>query len=139
MFIVIAHWNNSPTRTHYPDSEPTSLFLLNAACVAEKQPIPFSYSLVLPHRGSNPRSTTLKASAQAITPPMRFFRIELYQHNWLNNQWENLQRFVSTQNIFLVHDLSPDAFLTRITRRVPPVEQELPKLRFLVELVFLNL
>ena len=28
-------------KTHYPDSEPTSLFfLLNAACLAEKQHIP---------------------------------------------------------------------------------------------------
>ena len=29
-------------KTHYPDSEPTSLcfFLLNAACLAEKQQIP---------------------------------------------------------------------------------------------------
>ena len=36
------------TRTHYPDSEPTSLllFLLNAACLAENQQILYQlYSL----------------------------------------------------------------------------------------------
>ena len=46
IFIVLDHWNNSlridicyTTRTHYPDSETTSIysFLLNTACLAEKQ------------------------------------------------------------------------------------------------------
>jgi hypothetical protein len=37
MFVLLCH----PTRTLYPDSEPTNLlFLLNAACLAEKQQIP---------------------------------------------------------------------------------------------------
>jgi hypothetical protein len=50
----------------------TLLFLLNAACLAEKQQIPISYSLVWYDRGTNPRSTTLEASTITITPPMLF-------------------------------------------------------------------
>jgi hypothetical protein len=43
------------------------LFLLNAACLAEKQQIPILWSSVWPDRGSNQRSTTLEGS----TLPMR--------------------------------------------------------------------
>jgi hypothetical protein len=51
------------TGTHYPDSRANSLlFLLNAACLAEKQQFPILLSLVWPDRGSNPWSTTLEAS-----------------------------------------------------------------------------
>jgi hypothetical protein len=42
-----------------------------------KQHIPILYSLVLPHRGSNPRSTALEASMPTITPPMQFLSFEL--------------------------------------------------------------
>jgi hypothetical protein len=38
------------------------LFLLNGACLAEKQQIPILYSLVWPDLGSNPRPTTLETS-----------------------------------------------------------------------------
>jgi hypothetical protein len=61
-------------RTYYPDSEPTmqSLFFLpNAACLAEKQQIPISSSLIWPDRVSNPWSTALEASTPSITRPMR--------------------------------------------------------------------
>jgi hypothetical protein len=47
-------------------------FLLSTVCLAEKQEIPILYSLVCPDRGSNPRSTALDVSTQAITPLMWF-------------------------------------------------------------------
>ena len=50
IFIVLAHWNNSPRIDMYPHSESDTLywfratqsllFLLNAACLVEKQQIP---------------------------------------------------------------------------------------------------
>ena len=43
------------------------LFLLNAACLAEKQQIPILYSLVWPDRDSNPRSTALEEHANHYT------------------------------------------------------------------------
>ena len=46
------------------------LFLLNIACLAEKQHTPILWSLVLPDRDSNPRSTTREAITLTITPPM---------------------------------------------------------------------
>ena len=47
------------------------LFHLNPACLAEKQQIPISYSLIWPDWGSNPLSITLEASTLTITQPMR--------------------------------------------------------------------
>jgi hypothetical protein len=47
------------------------LFLLNAACLAEKQQIPILQSFVWPDRCSNPRSTTLEASTLTIAPSMQ--------------------------------------------------------------------
>ena len=43
------------------------LYLLNAACLAEKQQIPILKSVVWPDRGSNPQSTTLEANTLIIT------------------------------------------------------------------------
>jgi hypothetical protein len=48
IFIVLAHWNNSPRVDMSPHSDTLSrfranqslLFLLNAVCIAEKQHIP---------------------------------------------------------------------------------------------------
>ena len=62
------------TRTHYSDSEPTSLcsFSFNAACLAEKQQIPISQSLVLLNWGLNPRSNAPQTSTLTIMPPMRY-------------------------------------------------------------------
>jgi hypothetical protein len=57
------------------------LFLLNAACLAEKQQIPILLSLVLPDRGSNPRCTAPEASTLTITRPMRLkSKIFTYVH-----------------------------------------------------------
>jgi hypothetical protein len=50
IFIVLAHWNNSPRVDMSPHLNTLSwfqvnqslLFLLNAACLAEKQQIPIS-------------------------------------------------------------------------------------------------
>ena len=71
------------------------LFLLNAACLAEKQQIPILYSLVWPDRGSNPWSTAHEASTLTITPPMLFltsdcnvnyrnFKDTFKYNNWLD-------------------------------------------------------
>ena len=43
-------------------ANPSLLFLLNAACLAEKQQIPIEWSLVCPACGLNPLSTTLETS-----------------------------------------------------------------------------
>ena len=70
IFIVLAHWNNSPwsdmsllsDTLFWFRANQSLLFLLNAACLVEKQQIPILLSLVWPDRGSNPRSTVLEAS-----------------------------------------------------------------------------
>ena len=89
-YIVLVHWNISPrwkyrpTRTHYPDSELTSLFVfLNAACLAEKQHISILISLVWPDRGSNPQYTALEASRLTITPRMWSTIYRRYPLNYL--------------------------------------------------------
>ena len=76
IFIVIAHWNNSSWIDMSPHSDTLSwfrantslLFLLNVACLAEKQQIPILCFLVWPDRDSNLRSTALEASTLTITP-----------------------------------------------------------------------
>ena len=68
MFIVLAHWNNSPRVNMSLHSDTlfwfraiqSLFFLVNALCLAEKQQIPIVLSLVWPDRGSNPRSTALE-------------------------------------------------------------------------------
>ena len=68
IFIVLAHWNNSPqinmshhSDTIYPDQ--SSLFLLNTVCLAEKQQIPIFFSLVWPDLGLNPLNLPQSGSA----------------------------------------------------------------------------
>jgi hypothetical protein len=61
IFIVLAHWNNSPRvdMTQHSDTlfwfraDQSLLFLLNAACLTKKQQIPILLSLIWPNRGSN--------------------------------------------------------------------------------------
>ena len=80
IFIVLAHWINSLRVDMLFHSGTLSLFranqsllfLLNAACLAEKQQIPILWSLVWPDQGLNPRSIALKESTLTITPQMWF-------------------------------------------------------------------
>ena len=80
--IMLAHWNNSLRIDMPPHSDTLSwfrvnhqclLFLLNVACLAEKQQIPISESLVWPDRDSNLWPTVFEVSMRTITPPMRFY------------------------------------------------------------------
>ena len=69
---MLAHWNNSSRIDTSPRSDTlfgfranqSLLFLLNAACWAEKLIL---LSLVWPDQGSNPQSTALEASRLIIT------------------------------------------------------------------------
>ena len=80
IFIVLAHWNKSlwidisPTRSHYPDFEPTSpwSFSLVMCAWAKNQLISILYSLVWPDRDSNPQCASHEASMLTITPPIWF-------------------------------------------------------------------
>ena len=81
IFIVLAHWYNSPqvdisiysNTLFWFQANQSLLFLLSAVCLAKKQQIPILMSLVWHDRGSNPRYTTFQASILTITPPMRFY------------------------------------------------------------------
>jgi hypothetical protein len=82
ILIVLAHWNNSLWVDMSLHSDPLFwlranqyfLFLLNAACFAEKQQIPILKSLVWPDLGSNPWSTALETSTLTIITPQMQFR-----------------------------------------------------------------
>ena len=62
------------TQKHYSDSESLSLLLIfrNVVYSAEKQQIPIVSSLVWPYRGSNSRSTGMRAITLTTTPSMWF-------------------------------------------------------------------
>ena len=63
------------------------VFLLNDACLAEKQDIPIFLSLVWPDRGSNPRSTTLEANTlptNVVKNTLLYMKRKLKQW-WFNN------------------------------------------------------
>jgi hypothetical protein len=74
LLILLAHWNNNMRVDISPHSDTLSwfqanhslLFLLNAACLAEKQQIPILYSLIWPNQGSNPRSTAIDNDKRII-------------------------------------------------------------------------
>ena len=85
IFIMLAHWNNSlrvdmslhSDTLFWFRANQSLIFLLNAACLAEKQQIPILYSFAWPDRGSNPWSTALEVSTLTITPPMWFRSIHI--------------------------------------------------------------
>jgi hypothetical protein len=89
IFMVLAHWKNSPrvdislhSDTLFWFRANQSLpFLVNDAYLAEKQQMPILESLVWPYRGSSPRPTTLEASTLTITPLMLLFvSLAIHEH-----------------------------------------------------------
>ena len=74
IFMVLAHWNNSPRINLSPPSDTFAwfwvnqslLFLLNAACLAEKHQMQILQSLAWPDRDWNPWSTTLEANTLCL-------------------------------------------------------------------------
>jgi hypothetical protein len=54
------------------------LFLLNAVYLVDKQPIPILKSLVWPDQGLSPGSTAIDANMLTITPPIPFFKYDVY-------------------------------------------------------------
>ena len=71
-FNVLAHWNNSPriniSLNFFPSPSQPVCFLLNAACLSEKQQIPISLSLIWPIRGSNLPSTATLIEVSCYFP-----------------------------------------------------------------------
>ena len=78
LFIVLAHWNNSPRidmslhsdTLFWFTANQSLLFLLSATCLEEKHQI---LSVFWPERGSNQRSPALEARTLTITPSKRFW------------------------------------------------------------------
>jgi hypothetical protein len=87
IFILLAHWNNSPRvnmslhldTLFWFQTNQRLLVLRKAVCLSEKQKIPFfCKSLGWPDRVSNPQSTTFEASILAITSPMWYVSSRTY-------------------------------------------------------------
>ena len=101
---MLTHWNNNPRidMSLYSDTlfwfraNQSLLFLLNAACLAEKHQIPILKCLVWPDQDSNPRFTALEACTLTITltitPTVQCKDDMLWERN----------NILSEQNIFLV-------------------------------------
>ena len=80
IFIVLVHWNNSPRIDMLPHSDTLSwfranqslLFLINAACLAEKRKIQILYSLWFDPIRARTQDLLHSSNTLTITPLMRF-------------------------------------------------------------------
>jgi hypothetical protein len=92
---MVRHVAPLGTLTHYSDSEPTSLlFLLNAACLVEKQQIPIL------------KSTALEVSMLTIMPLMQFKVLMYTMPSSKNNIYScsNLQILATSNNVLNVKE-----------------------------------
>ena len=108
IFIVLAHWYNSPRIYMSPHSDTLSRvqanqslpFLHDAACLAEKPHI----SLVWSDQDSNLRCIALDASTLTVTPPTCLIALNVYDLLALNLLDVAVIRFNPAIGLCLSHD-----------------------------------
>ena len=110
---MLASWNNSPRIDMPPHCEcdtfswfwanQSLIFLLNDACLAQKQQIPILLPLVWPDQGSNPQSRALEASTLTIPPLIQFaLNVNERLHEMTEIRWHVFyDKFQMMRNLWL--------------------------------------